>query len=103
VRHGDHLSYTSVITDPVYLAEPVVRTTDFARQPVDHGNWLFRGGDGEQITGRKPDQVPNYLFGQNPFVKEYVDKYKVPLLGVLGGEETMYPEFLAKLKTATDA
>ena len=103
VRHGDHLTYTSIITDPVYLSEPSVRTTDFARQPVDHGNWLFACDDGEQIFGRKPDDVPNYLFGQNPFVKEYADKYKVPLIGSLGGAETMYPEFVAKLKTATDS
>jgi glyoxylase-like metal-dependent hydrolase (beta-lactamase superfamily II) len=103
VRHGDHLTYTSVITDPVYLTEPVVRTTDFVRQPVDHGNWLFACDDGEQIFGRAADQVPNYLLGQNPFVKEYTDKYNVPLLGHLGGPETMYPEFVAKLKTATGA
>ena len=103
VRHGDHLTHTSVITDPVYLAEPMVRTTDFARQPVDHGNWLFACDDGEQIFGRAPDQVPNYLPGQNPFVKEQEEKYKVPMLGYLGGAETMYPEFVAKLKTATEA
>ncbi len=102
VRHGDHLTYTSIITDPVYMTEPSVRTTDFARQPVDHANWLFACDDGEQILGRKPDDVPNYLFGQNPFVKEYADKYKVPLIGSLGGAETMYPEFVAKLKTASD-
>jgi glyoxylase-like metal-dependent hydrolase (beta-lactamase superfamily II) len=103
VRHGDHLTYTSVITDPVYLTEPHVRTTDFVRQPEDHGNWLFACDDGEQIFGRKPDDVPNYLFGQNPFVKEYAEKYKVALLGSLGGAETMYPEFVAKLKTATES
>ena len=103
VRHGDHLTYTSVIMDPVYLTEPVVRTTDFARQPVDHGNWLFACDDGEQILGRAPDQVPNYLLGQNPFVKEQQEKYHVPMLGYLGGSETMYPEFVAKLKTATEA
>ncbi len=91
VRHGDHLTHTSVITDPVYLAEPLVRTTDFVRQPVDHNNWLFACDDGEQILGRAPDQVPNYLFGQNPFIKEYTDKYHVPLAAHLGGADTMYP------------
>jgi cyclase len=103
VRHGDHLTHTSVISDPVYLTEPLVRTTDFARQPVDHGNWLFACDDGEQIIGRAPDQVPNYLPGQNPFVKENSEKYKVPLVGYLGGAETMYPELAAKFKTATEA
>ena len=68
VRHGDHLTHTSVISDPVYLAEPEVRSTDFARQPIDHQTWLFACDDGEQILDRAPDRVPNYAFGENPFV-----------------------------------
>jgi glyoxylase-like metal-dependent hydrolase (beta-lactamase superfamily II) len=103
VRHGDHITYTSVVSDPVFLAEPMVRSTDFYRQPSDPTSWLFACDDGEQILGRAPDQVPNYLFGQQPFLKEYSDKYKIPLVGALGGPETMYPEFAAKLKTATEA
>ena len=101
-RRSPH-AHTSVITDPVYLTEPFVRTTDFVRQPVDHGNWLFACDDGEQIIGRAPDQVPNYLPGENPFVKEHFEKYKVSPLGYLGGSETMYPEMEPKLKTATEA
>ena len=103
VRHGDHLGYTSIVNDPVYLTEPHVKTTDFARQPVDHGNWLFACDDGEQILDRPADVVPNYLFGQNPFLREINTKYKVPIVAYLGGAETMYPEFAAKLLTATEA
>src|SRR3990172_12250543 len=29
VRHGHHLSFMSLVTDPVFLEEPLVRTTDF--------------------------------------------------------------------------
>jgi cyclase len=47
--------------------------------------------------------VPNYLFGQNPFLLEYSEKHKVPLLASLGGAETMYPEFTAKLKDSASA
>jgi glyoxylase-like metal-dependent hydrolase (beta-lactamase superfamily II) len=36
-------------------------------------------------------------------LKEYSEKRQVPLLGALGGAETSRPEFLAKLKTATEA
>jgi hypothetical protein len=74
VRHGDHLTHTSVITDPVFLAEPEVRTTDFFRQHTDHQTWLFACDDGEQILGRAPDDVPNHLFGENPFAGEFGDK-----------------------------
>jgi cyclase len=103
VRHGDHVTYTSVITDPVFLTEPAIKTTDLYRQPLDPSSWLFACDDGEQILGRGPDEVPNFLHGQNPFVRETADRHKVPLLGLLGGAETMYPEFVAKLKNATDA
>ena len=60
--------------------------------------WLYACDDGEQLVGRANDQVPNYLFGQNPFLREYADKYRIPLLGALGGAETMYPEYRRKLR-----
>jgi cyclase len=103
VRHGDRLTYVTVLTDPVYFAEPLVTTTDMLRAVNDPVSWLYACDDGEQILGRRPDQVPNYLFGQNPYVREHADKFKIPLLATLGGPETMYPESLAKLKAATDA
>jgi cyclase len=103
VRHGDHLTHTSVITDPVYLSEPEVRSTDFFRQPMDHQGWLFACDDGEQILGRAPDRVPNYAFGENPFLKELGDRYKMPIAAFLGGPETASPDFAPRLATLTDA
>jgi len=103
VRHGDRLTHTSVITDPVYLAEPEVRTTDFFRQHTDHQTWLFACDDGEQILGRAPDNVPNYLFGENPFVGEFGDRYRIPAAAYLGGPETSYPEFAARVSSLTAA
>jgi cyclase len=103
VRHGDRLTHTSVITDPVYLDGTEIRTTDFFRQPVDHQSWLFACDDGEQILGRAPDAVPNHLFGENPFVREFGATYKVPLAAYLGGRETSEPDFLARMAALTDA
>jgi glyoxylase-like metal-dependent hydrolase (beta-lactamase superfamily II) len=99
IRHGDRLTHTVVVNDAVYLSEPLVKTTDFYRQPIDPQNWLFPCDDGEQILGRAPDDVPNYLFGQNAFVREYEEKHKIPLAGHLGGTPTMYPEIAARLKS----
>jgi cyclase len=103
VRHGDHITYTSVVNDPVFLTEPSIKTTDFFRQPLDPGGWLFPCEDSEQVTGRAPDHVPNYLFGKHPYLEEHANKYKLPVLGALGGPETLYADFEAKMKTATVA
>jgi glyoxylase-like metal-dependent hydrolase (beta-lactamase superfamily II) len=100
VRHGDRLTNTIVITDPVFLSEPLVRTTDFYRQPVDHQTWLFPCDDSEQILGRAADDVPSYLFAENPFIGEYSERYQLSPLGHLGGPHTMYPAIEARLRTA---
>jgi glyoxylase-like metal-dependent hydrolase (beta-lactamase superfamily II) len=87
----------------VYLSESEVRSTDFFRQPIDHQTWLFACDDGEQILGRAPDSVPNYAFGENPFVREIRDRYKVPLAAYLGGAETASPDFARRVATLSEA
>jgi cyclase len=98
IRHGDAVTILAVVDDPVYLSEPFSRTSLLLRQPVDPEGWLYACDDSEQILGRKNDYVPSHLFGQNPYVREYANKNKVPLLGAFGGPETMYPDFLPKIK-----
>lgn len=95
VRHGDRLTHTVVINDPVFLEAPLVRTTDFFRQLVDHQNWLFPCDDGEQILERAADDVPSYLFGANPFVAEYRKKYGLTGTASFGGTGSMLPDAAA--------
>ena len=97
-RHGDHLTNVTVVSDPVYLTEPMVRSSDFARQPVDPGAWLYACDDGEQILDRPDDAVPHYLFGKQPFVNEFSTRYKIPLAAGLLGAVTMYPELEAQAR-----
>jgi cyclase len=103
VRHGDHLTNVTVVTDPVFLSEPEVRSNDYFRQVADHRGWLYACDDGEQILDRPADRVPHYLFGQQPFGNEFEKVYKLPLISGKSGAATVYPEFVAKMKTATDA
>src|SRR5512144_1148288 len=79
VRHGDHLTNTTVVSDPVYLTEPMVRSNDYYRTPIDHGTWLYACDDSEQIVGRAPDVVPHYDFGKQPYAREYSERRKRPL------------------------
>lgn len=99
-RHGDILTVTGVLEDPVYLAEPYVLTDTFrlvstantlpltACEPIEELAYLHEN----------PALVPHYLPGKNPFLNEMTEHYNIPLEAVLGGPETMYPEFRKKIK-----
>ena len=99
IRHGDRITYVFIINDPVYLSEPLARTSDMVRDIRDPESWLYACDDAEQITGKSQDRVPNYLWGEHPYLKEYFNKYKIPLFASLGGADTMYPEFKQKIRT----
>ena len=99
-RHGDILTVTGILEDPVYLAEPFVLTEVFRRD--NNGN-LFPLTACEPIEElpylhENPGIVPHYLPGKNPFVNELTEKRNIPREAVLGGPETMYPEFRKKIK-----
>ena len=98
-RHGNYLTHTVIITDPVYLAEPMIRTTDFQLSERDVANWLWPCEYVEEISGRAKGEVPHYLPGANPYspgLRE--DAPARPPAGMHGGAETIYPEYQAKLK-----
>jgi hypothetical protein len=100
IRHGDHMTHVSIVTDPVYLTEPLIKSQDFNIQPQEGQNWLYPCEYVEEVAGRARGAVPAYLPGQNPFVHEFADKYHIPVEAALGGAETMYPEYQQKLKMA---
>jgi len=100
IRHGDHLTHVSIVTDPIYLTEPLIKSQDFNLIVESGQNWLYPCESVVEIANQKKDNVPNYLPGKNPFVHEFADKYKLPVQAALGGAPTMYPEYRHKLANA---
>ncbi len=47
---------------------------------------------------RPEGEIPHYLPGTNPFLEQFAAKWALPLEAVRGGAETMYPEFMERLK-----
>jgi hypothetical protein len=85
-----------VVTDPVYLTEPFVRTTDY-ELTLNQQVPPYPCGVVQEID-RPKDQVPHFLPGANPYMEEFATKHKIPVEATRGGAETMYPEFRAKLQ-----
>jgi glyoxylase-like metal-dependent hydrolase (beta-lactamase superfamily II) len=63
---------------------------------------LYACDDGEQILDRPDDAVPHYLFGKQPYVREFGARYKIPVAAGLLGPVTMYPELAPRLRTTTE-
>ena len=96
VRHGNYLSVTTVITDPAFLTEPLVRSQEY-RLALNQQIPPYPCDVVEEVD-RPKGVVPHTLPGTNTFVKEFADRIHVPEAVVRSGAETMYPEIRKKLK-----
>ena len=95
VRHGDYLTVTLIISDPVYLSEPFIRTRDYILNlnPQPRG---YACTPTAEIANRPEGYVPHYLPGKNPYVLSAVKRFGIPEKAVVGGAETMSPDFLTR-------
>jgi hypothetical protein len=99
IRHDNYLTHVSIVTDPVYLTEPLIKSQDFVLDPAFQGNWIYPCEPVEEVI-RPMGEVPMLMPGANDAViAEYVGRHpEVPAEATKGGAETMYPEYQLKLK-----
>jgi len=96
-RHGDILTVLAVIEDSIYLAEPHIVTKSFELSATP----MSPVGPPcvSAFEGKRPgDSVPHFLPEKNPFVDELTKLFHLPREAVLGGVETLYPEYRKKIK-----
>jgi len=100
LRRGDILTWVTIANDPIYLTEPMIRSSEYRLVP------------GLQIppypctvveeVDRPAGVVPHYLTGQNPFMKEWGEKYKIPYEAQIAGAPGMYPEMQRRIDLAAN-
>jgi hypothetical protein len=108
IRHGDLLTHVSIVEDPDYLEEPLIKSQDFTLSLTagweSQGaslltNWLYPCEYVEEAPWRQRHEVKSFLPGANPFREEFARQNGIPLEAALGGAATMYPEYAAKLRS----
>jgi hypothetical protein len=101
IRNGNVLTWISIVTDPVYLTEPYIKSRNFYYDP---GVVIPPYPCSAVVEIPRPEGViPHYLPGTNPSLSDWAAKNHLPLEAARGGAETMYPEFVTKLKTMLSA
>jgi hypothetical protein len=99
VRHGDLLTHVSVTEDPIYLAEPLIKSEDFNYVPNPNTFNPFWPCEYIEEGQRDVTAVPSYFAGENPWMAEYAANHNLPQEVTLGGPETTYPEYRQRMKT----
>lgn len=96
IRNEDYLTLATVVVDPVYLTEPLVRTSDWVQDP---GVQLspFSCIPAIEIE-RARGFVPHHLPGTNTFLSEYATRHGLPQIVSRGGAATMYPDYVPELR-----
>jgi len=97
MRHGDFLTIVQIVTDPVYLTEPFIQSTDF--QFDLHGTEAPVLCEVEEETDHPRGWVPHRSPEQaQKDLEAFAKKHNLPLDAVKGGAETTYPEYRKKMK-----
>ncbi len=101
IRRGNYLTYLMVEYDPVYLTEPLVRSTEYILD-VKQNIPPYPCTVVEEVD-RPKGVVPHRLPWENEEVKYFSEKYGIPFDIITAGAATMYPEIQQKLKAASSA
>ncbi len=100
-RVGNYLQATSILYDPLNMTEPYIRST---MMWVNDPQLTMSPYPCEEATETAVPRgmTPHFLPGKSPLPglnTNLADRFKTPAEAKQGGAATMYPEYIAKMKT----
>ena len=94
-RLGDHLVLLSIIDDPAYLEEPMMRSINLMHNPTQVTPPPSAMESVDEIATRQAGDVPSYPMGT--LHTEFAERHRLPFAATQGGAATLYPEFARTL------
>ena len=99
IRHDNRLQIVTIINDPIYLDEPLIRTTDLVLNLAGRASAFgVCGPAADEVAAQRKGYVPHYLPGTNENLREFPAAHDVPPGPALGGVATTYPEYQRTLE-----
>jgi hypothetical protein len=94
IRHGDHLTISTITQDPLYLTEPRIRTSDY-QLSLTQTIGPYPCESVVELASWPKGFVPSYFPWKNPHVREFPEKYALPADGALAKDvRHMYPQYI---------
>ncbi len=95
-RHANHLGLFTWIDDPMYLDEPMVRTTDWLWNPGQNIGLPQPFDTVDELGDRPLGWVPSYPIGA--LHEDFARKFGLPFEATIGNREALYPEYMKKIQ-----
>ncbi len=94
--HGDLLTGFYIVDDPIYLTEPLIRTTSYKRAPLQNVGRALPSEAVEELFTLKRGDVPAYPLGSKH--REYSEIHHIPFEATQGGANTALPEYAKRIQ-----
>lgn len=97
IPHGaEFITGISIVDDPVYLTEPLIRTTSYRRAPGQQIGRALPSETVEELATLKRGDVPAYPLGTKH--REYSEIHGIPFEATQGGAQTALPEYQKRIQ-----
>ena len=94
--HDDVMVHLSIVDDPVYLEEPMVRSNNFRRAPGQHVGPAIPFETVDELGDRLTGWVPHWPVGTRH--TEFANRFGLPWEATRGGKDSLYPEYAATIE-----
>jgi hypothetical protein len=94
--HGDMMVMLSIVDDPVYFEEPMVRSNNYRRMPAQHVGPAIPFETVDELGDKPNGWVPSWPLGTHH--AEFADRFGLPFEATRGGKESLYPEYMKKIE-----
>ena len=95
-RHGGLLMASIILDDPIYLTEPMVRTSTWVLDPTMRVPTARPFEVFDEIPALDRGRVPHNPMGHEE--RHYAEVTGLPYKATRGGAESMYPEYLEQIE-----
>lgn len=95
VRHGENLLMLSIVDDPVYLDEPMVRSQNWVLAPQQHVGPASPFETVDELADKPIGWVPHWPLGTKH--TGFAEQFGLPYEAASGGKATLYPEYVKTL------
>jgi len=95
IRHAELFTLVTDVEDPIYLTEPLIRTSNYI---LDLGRHLRTTSCIPNVDIPHPEgYVAYHTLGENHWLNEFASRWGIPVEAARGGAETTYPEYQERL------